>query len=59
LFFLFRFSDADFSANEFKELYNRRIHGALILEGGETPDAFVRKLKPESLLGLFFNTFGW
>jgi putative transposase len=48
------------SANEFKEWYNRRIHGALILEWGETPDdAFVRKMKPESLLGLFFNTFGW
>jgi hypothetical protein len=34
------------SANEFKEWYNRRIHGALILECGETSnDAFVRKIE--------------
>ena len=48
------------SADEFKEWYNARIHGALKLEWGETPnDAFIRKLKPESLLGLFFKINGW
>jgi putative transposase len=48
------------SANEFKDWYNDRIHGSLKLEWGETPnEAFVRKLQPESMLGLFFITFGW
>ncbi len=48
------------SANEFKDWYNDRLHGSLKLEWGETPnEAFVRKLQPESILGLFFKTFGW
>ncbi len=48
------------SANEFKDWYNDRIHGSLKLEWGETPnEAFIRKLQPESILGLFFKTFGW
>ena len=37
--------------------YNNRIHGSLRLDWGETPDeAFIRKLKPENILGLFFKT---
>ena len=48
------------SANEFKDWYNDRIHGALNLEWGETPnEAFIRKLRQESMLALFFKTFGW
>jgi transposase InsO family protein len=44
------------SANEFKEWYNDRLHGALKLDWGETPnEAFIRKLQPESILGLFFK----
>ena len=41
---------------EFIDWYNDRIHGALELKWGETPnEAFIRKLRPESLLGLFFR----
>lgn len=44
------------SAEEFMEWYNDRLHGALNLEWAETPNqAFIRKLRPESLLGLFFK----
>ena len=44
------------TAQEFIEWYNDRIHGALKLEWGETPnEAFVRKMRPESLLGMFSN----
>lgn len=36
--------------------YNNRLHGALNLEWAETPtEAFQRKLKPESLLGMMFR----
>jgi transposase InsO family protein len=46
------------SAEEFMDWYNNRIHGALDLEIGETPnEAFVRRLRPEVLLGLFFRNF--
>lgn len=46
------------SSKEFMEWYNNRIHGALDLEIGETPnEAFVRRLRPAVLLGLFFRTF--
>lgn len=46
------------SPEEFMDWYNSRIHGALDLEVGETPDeAFVRKMKPEVLLGLFLKNF--
>jgi len=46
--------------NEFKDWYNNRIHGALRLDWGETPnEAFIRKLRPESILGLFFKSNGW
>jgi len=48
------------SAYEFKEWYNDRIHGALKLEWCEIPDeAFIRKMRPESILGLFFKLNGW
>jgi transposase InsO family protein len=41
---------------EFIRWYNNRLHGALWLEIGETPDdALIRKLPPESLLGLFMR----
>jgi len=44
------------SLDEFLQWYNKRIHGALMLEWGETPgQAFIRKLPPESLLGLFLR----
>ncbi len=33
---------------EFKNRYNKRIHGALNLEIKETPEAFIRRLGPES-----------
>lgn len=36
--------------------YNNRLHGALKLEWGETPqEAFQRKMRPESLIGLMFK----
>lgn len=45
------------TVQEFVRWYNNRIHGSLRLDWGETPDeAFIRKLKPESILGLFFKT---
>ena len=45
------------TVQEFVRWYNARIHGSLRLDWGETPDeAFIRKLKPESILGLFFKT---
>ncbi len=41
---------------QFIDWYNDRLHGALSLDWGETPnEAFIRKLRPESLLGLFFK----
>ena len=44
------------TAEEFKEGYNHRLHGALQLEWGETPhEAFLRKMHPELLLGLFMD----
>lgn len=44
------------SFDEWKNWYNNRLHGALKLEWGETPnEAFVRKMPPESMLGLFFR----
>ena len=44
------------SSKDFMEWYNSRIHGALDLEIGETPDeAFIRRMRPEVLLGLFFR----
>jgi len=48
------------SFNEFAAWYNRRIHRALWLEIGETPEqAFQRKMPPESMLGLFSKLNGW
>lgn len=48
------------SAYEFKEWYNDRIHGELKLEWCETHDeAFIRKMRPESILRLFFKINGW
>ena len=39
--------------------YNNRLHGALDLENAETPnEAFIRKIRQEVLLGLFFKNFG-
>ena len=44
------------SAYAFVEWYNNRIHGALDLECGETPnEAFVRKLRSGSILGMFLE----
>ena len=44
------------SADEFMNWYNNRIHGALELNHLETPsEAFIRKLRPEVLIGLFFK----
>ena len=44
------------TAQEFMDWYNNRIHGSLRLDWGETPnEAFVRKLRPECLLGMFFE----
>lgn len=41
---------------DFRDWYNNRIHGSLRLESGETPnEAFIRKLRTESLLGMFFK----
>ncbi|MGZ5191257.1 MAG: hypothetical protein ACXWCZ_09580, partial [Flavisolibacter sp.] len=48
------------SSNEFKDWYDNRIHGYLELEWGEIPnEAFIRKMRPESILGRFFKAFGW
>lgn len=42
--------------NEWINWYNNRLHGALNLEWGETPhEAFIRKRRPESILGLFWR----
>jgi PAS domain-containing protein len=39
-----------------EEWYDNRIHGALDLEWGVTPnDAFIRKLRSESILGMFLE----
>ena len=47
-----RFSTTD----EFKNWYNNRLHGALRLDWGETPkEAFMRKMKPGYLLGIFMD----
>jgi putative transposase len=44
------------SPEEFRDWYNRRIHGSLNLEIGETPqEAFIRKLHPQSLCGMFWR----
>lgn len=44
------------SDQEFMHWYNNRLHGALKLEWAETPnEAFMRKMRPEILLGLFFK----
>ncbi len=44
------------TAEEFKDWYNDRIHGSLMLEWGETPnEAFIRKMRPEILIGMFQN----
>jgi putative transposase len=44
------------SAEAFMKWYNNRIHGALNLEIGETPqEAFIRKLRQESLCGMFLK----
>jgi len=44
------------SSEKFRNWYNRRIHGALSLEMGETPkEAFVRRLGSQSLCGLFWK----
>ena len=46
------------SPEEFTEWYNNRLHGALDLDNAETPnEAFLRKLRPEALLGTFFRNF--
>ena len=42
------------SIDSFLNWYNDRIHGALWLKFGETPaEAVIRKLQPESIIGLF------
>jgi len=44
------------TAYAFAEWYNNRIHGALDLEYFETPnDAFIRKMRCENTLGMFFE----
>jgi putative transposase len=44
------------TAETFATWYNNRIHGALDLETGETPqEAFIRKLRPQTLCGLFWK----
>ncbi|MFH1588625.1 MAG: DDE-type integrase/transposase/recombinase [Candidatus Diapherotrites archaeon] len=48
----FRFN----TVNEFIEWYNNRPHGSLDRENAETPnEAFIRKLQPECLLGMFYK----
>jgi putative transposase len=42
--------------NKWIDWYNGRLHGALRLEWGETPnEAFIRKKRPESILGQFWR----
>ena len=44
------------SLNQFLDWYNNRLHGALRLDWAETPNqAFIRKRRPESILGLFWE----
>ena len=44
------------SLKEYMTWYNNRLHGALNVDWGETPDeAFVRKMLPESMIGLMFK----
>ena len=44
------------SIDDFINWYNRRLHGALWLEIGETPEeAIMRKNQPGSILGLFWR----
>lgn len=44
------------SLQEWIAWYNNRLHGALKLEWAETPtEAFQRKLRPESLVGMMFK----
>lgn len=44
------------SLNEFLDWYNNRLHGSLNLEWGETPrEAFIRKRRPEAILGEFWR----
>jgi len=44
------------TAERFVAWYNNRIHGALDLEIGETPqEAFIRKLRQECLCGMFWK----
>lgn len=44
------------SLQEWIDWYNHRLHGALKLEWAETPtEAFQRKLRPESMIGLMFK----
>ena len=44
------------SLQEWIKWYNNRIHGALRLDWGETPqEAFQRKMSPESMIGLMFK----
>jgi len=51
----FRFNTIE----EFASWYNNRMHGALLMDIGETPnEAVVRKLPPEAKLGLFLMLGG-
>lgn len=44
------------TAEEFIEWYNNRIHGGLSRREGITPqEAFIQKLQPEAILGLFYK----
>ena len=44
------------SAEEFMSWYNNRLHGSLDLENAETPnEAFMRKMRSECLLGMFYR----
>jgi putative transposase len=44
------------SAYAFSEWYNNRVQGALDLEYFETPnEAFIRKIRSENTLGMFFK----
>ncbi|MCX9088386.1 MAG: hypothetical protein OIN90_12590 [Candidatus Methanoperedens sp.] len=44
------------SLQEFLKWYNSRIHGSLDYRNGENPGmAFIRKMPPAAILGLFFS----
>ena len=44
------------SLEEYINWYNNRLHGALCLKWAETPnEAFLRKARPESLVGMVFR----